>query len=149
MKGGKKALKYAEERGFHFERANSKGFLYYRNDAGIEVGINPSCDERGLRMVMQQIDRACGVGPDLSQKRNPAAVKARQERERLLLKEEIRRDRARLDELARQSHAQLLSGLGNALTLREIDALARLVEQKQRRHDELVRQMTARPSGVA
>lgn len=150
MKGlAKKAVKYAEDHGFRFERQNSKGLLYYRNANGAEVCIPPGLADNALRNVCQQVDRACGIGPDLSQKRNPAAIKARRERERLLLKEEIRRDRQRLDELARLNHEQLLSGLGNELTLREIDALARLVEQKQRRHDELVRQMTARPAGDA
>lgn len=148
MKGGKKAIKYAEDRGFQFERANSKGFHYYRHPSGVEVGINPSCDERGLRLVMQQVDRACGVGPDLSQKRNPAACKAREAQQREALKAERARHAARLDELAREKAALLLGGAGRDLNWREVRAIEALIEAERKHHQGMVRLMTAVAGGA-
>lgn len=150
MKGlAKKAVKYAEDHGFLFERQNSKGLLYYRNSNGAEVCIPPGLADNALRNVCQQIDRACGIGPDLTQKRHPAEIKARQERERLLLKAERARHSARLDELAREHAAALLGGLGAAVSLRDAKAIERLIEAEHRAHRELVRQMTCTPTGAA
>src|SRR5690242_448984 len=119
MKGyAKKAVKYAETAGFHFERTNSKNVLIYRDDLGHEVGINPSSTEANYRFIVQQVDKACGVGPDLSQKRNAEHIKARQERERILLADEKRRHRERLDALLREKQQVALGGLGSSLTAR-------------------------------
>jgi hypothetical protein len=145
----RKAIRYAEDRGFHFERQNSKGLLYYRNDGGVEVCIPPGMAENALRNVCQQVDRACGIGPDLSQKRHPDEIKARQERQRALLKAERARHLARLDELARQRDTLLLNGAGGHLTLREIKAIERLIETEERQHRDTVRQMTSCPGDQA
>jgi hypothetical protein len=138
----KKAIAYAEGHGFRFERQNSKGLLYYRNDGGVEVCIPPGLAESALRNVCQQVDRACGIGPDLTRKRHPDEIKARQERQRALLKAERARHQARLDELARQKAALLLAGAGSRLTLREVKAIEQLIEAEQRHHRDTVRQMT-------
>lgn len=149
MKGlAKKAVKYAEEHGYRFERQNSKCFMFYRNEAGHEVSISPGIDDRGLRLVCQQIDRANGVGPDLSQKHRPDQIKARRERERILLAEEKRRHRERIDALLREKQQAALSGLGGSLTERQIKDIERLIEDEIRHHREVVRQMTSIP-GVA
>jgi hypothetical protein len=139
----KKAIRYAEEHGFRFERQNSKGLLYYRNDGGVEVCIPPGLAESALRNVCQQVDRACGIGPDLSQKRHPDEIRARQERQRALLKAERARHLARLDELARQKTTLLLDGAGGRLTLREVKAIERLIEAEERQHRDTVQQMTS------
>lgn len=144
MKGpSRRAIKYAEDHGYLFERQNTKGVLYYRNADGHEVGIGPSIDDRNCRQIVVQIDRACGVGPDLSQKRHPDEIKARRERERLLLKEERARHHARLEELTRQKSALLLGGLGDALTIREVRAIEALIEAERKHHRGVVRLMTA------
>lgn len=150
MKGlAKKAVAYCESKGYEFERQNSKGTLYYRNSNGHEVGIQPGMDDRGYKIVAQQIDRAAGIGPDLSQKRDPAAIKARQERERVLLKAEQERHQARLDDLAREHAAVLLGGLGAGISLRDAKAIERFIEAEHKAHRELVRQMTSRAAGAA
>lgn len=150
MKGvAKKAAAYAEKHGYTFERQNSKGVNFYRNGAGHEIGINPGVDERGFHAICKQVDRARGVGPDLSQKHNSAAIKARQERERTLLAEERRRHRERLDALAREKSAALLGGLGNSLTLRQVQDIERLIEAEVAAHRETVRAMSCTPTGGA
>jgi hypothetical protein len=140
----KKAIRYAEDHGYTYERQNSKGLLYYRSSAGHEIGINPSCDERAYQRVVHDVDRACGIGADLSRKRHPDEIKARQDRQRALLKAEKARHQARLDDLARQKAALLLAGAGSRLTLREVKAIEQLIEAEQRQHRDTVRQMTTR-----
>lgn len=150
MKGlAKKAVRYAEDHGFHFERQNSKGLLYYRNANGVEIGLSPGISDNQLRNFCQQVDRACGIGPDLSQKRQPDQIKARQERERILLAQERLRHRERLDALAREQAAALLGGLGDALTLRQVKDIERLIEAEVAAHRETVRAMTCVPTGAA
>ena len=150
MKGlAKKAIRYAEDHGFDFERQNSKGLLYYRNANGVEVCIPQGLAESALRNVCQQVDRACGVGPDLSQKRNPDQIKARQERERLLLADERRRHRERIDALTREKSAALLGGLGDVLTQRQVKDIERQLESEYKAHRETVRAMSCVPGGAA
>lgn len=145
----KKAVRYAEARGYRFERQNSKCFMFYRNAAGHEVGISPGIDDKGFRLVCQQIDRANGVGPDLSQKRNSEQIKARQQRTRALLLEEKRRHRERIDFLLRQKHELALGGLGRYATDQQIKDIERLLEEEESAHRETVRMMTARPEPAA
>lgn len=147
MKGlSKKAVRYAEDHGYTFERQNCKGVLYYRHSSGHEVGIRQGLDDAGYRLVVQQIDRARGVGPDLTQKRHPEEIKARQERQRVLVKQERARHLARLDELAREKAAALLGGAGRHLSLRDVKAIEQLIEAEKRHHQDLIRQMTSVPA---
>lgn len=149
MKGlSRKAIRYAEEHGYSFERQNCKGVLFYRHSSGHEVGIRQGIDDPGYRLVTQQIDRARGIGPDLTQKRHPDEIKARQARDRLLLKQEKQRHAARLDDLAKQQAALLFGGVGDALTLREVKAIEHLIEAEKRHHNDTVRQMTAMPGAA-
>ena len=150
MKGlARKAIKHAEAAGYRFERENTKGFRFYRAASGHEVGISPGLDDRGCRLVMQQVDRACGIGPDLSRKRNPAAIKAEQERTRDLLREEKRRHQTRLDQLARERQDALLAGVGCELSMRQVLAIEKRIEQERREHRATVQQMTAVPASSA
>jgi hypothetical protein len=148
-KPAKKAVAYVEARGYVFERQNAKGFLFYRSLSGHEIGINPGCDEAGCKRVIHDIDRACGLGPDLSQKRNVEQVKARRERERTLVIEEKLRHRERLDALARERSAVLLGGRGDALSLRQVKDIERRIEAEMAEYRDTVRLMTATPQGGA
>jgi hypothetical protein len=145
----KKAIRYAETHGFRFERQNSKGLLYYRNDGGVEVCIPPGLAESALRNVCQQVDRACGIGPDLSRKRNAEQIKARRERERELVAQEKRRHAKAMDALAREHAAALLGGRGDELTLQQVKDIERRMEVEAAAHRETVRLMTATPEGGA
>lgn len=133
MKGlAKKAVRYAEDHDFSFERQNSKGLLYYRNPSGVEVCIPPGIADNAFRNICLQIDRACGIGPDLSQKRRPDQIRLRDER---------RRELERLRELAREHKAQLLAGRGAGMPLSEIYAKEREIEAYERRIREIERLM--------
>lgn len=144
-----RAIAYAEARGFTFERENSKGVLYYRNANGVELGIGQNLADHALRRIMRDADKAAGVAPDPTRKRNTGAIKARQERERAEVKAERARHQARLDELARDKRELLLAGLGEHLTYSQVLEIERLIEAEERAHRELVTAMTTKTGVTA
>lgn len=143
----KQAAAYAEGHGYAMDHRNSKGFMVFTNGAGHEVLVSPSLDDEAtLRRLCRDIDRACGVGPDLSQKRHPEQIKARRERCREIERQERARRQAELDQLAREKQTALLGGHGVHLTQHEVKRIERRIEQIEAEIRAVVRQMTTRES---
>lgn len=143
-KGGKAAMKKAEELGYRLDSTNSKGFRIFVHPCGHEIAINPSADEQSSVRIIQLMQRA--VGEQLkTNKRNPLAVRERQAVEREKLRQRIEAHRQLLTELSAK-RLRVLAGIPSAITSTEVLAIEAQIEKVERECREWHRLMVAIPA---
>lgn len=136
----KELIAVLEAHGYAYVSTNSKGFLTYANGAA-EVRISPAITEAVARREAEKVRRAHGTAPKPN-KRNPAAIRERQERMRRELAADIERSRGRLAELLAAREGRL-DGMAAVATEEEIRRISRHIEQRDAEMRELSRLMAA------
>lgn len=123
-----------ERLGYEYDRTNTKQIDYWTRDGRPEVAVNPSVSEHHARQLIRRLERADGCAP-ATNKRHPDAIRARQERDRKAIAEQLARDRAERDALL-AARDQQLAGHAATLTNRQVrDIEARIVEREQQLRD--------------
>lgn len=129
-----------EAHGYAYASTNTKGFLTYTNGQD-EVRISPSISESAARQEATRVRRLHGTDSKPN-KRNPAAIRERQERRRRELVADLERSRARLAELM-AARDRRLDGVAAVATEEEIRQIARHIERQEAERRELERLMSA------
>jgi len=129
-----------ERLGYEYDRTNTKQTDYWIRGTD-EVALNPSISEHHARQLIRRLERADGVCAPTN-KRNPDAIRARQEKQRNALREQLARDRAERD-VALAERDRYLGGLAREMTNKEIRAIEARITEREHELRDLERLMAA------
>lgn len=131
-----------ERLGYEYDRTNTKQIDYWARGTD-EIALSPSISEHHARQLIRRLERAAGCAPPTN-KRHPDAIRARQEKQRKALAEQLARDRdARARALA--NRGRQLGGLAAERTNKQIRAIERRIREREQQLRDLERLMAAPP----
>jgi len=129
-----------ERLGYTYDRTNTKQTDYWIRD-GHEVALNPTVSEHHARQLIRRLERDNGCAAPTN-KRHPDAIRARQDKQRQALREQLARDRAERD-AALAARDRQLAGAAASMTNREIRAIEARIEEREQQLRDLERLMAA------
>ncbi len=147
MKQGSKALiKLAEQLGYEHTDTNSQGALRYTHPSAPDVVIQTSLPEYAARALQKRMLASTGNSVK-KPKRNPRAVRERQSRDRETQRQEKAKREAVLAGLIAE-RSRMLAGHASGLTLGQVAAIEKAIEQAEREVSRYERLMTELPSSA-
>lgn len=145
-KAAKQVVRQAERLGYALVSQNSKGARRYEHPTAEPIVLQPTMSDDTARTLSRQLAAVAGIPVQVA-KRNPAAVRERQARERVQHRADAERHEQELAAL-RAERARLLGGHGVSLTDVEVSRIETEMERSERELARLRRLMTETPSSA-